>query len=107
MRVSTHVLDIDLGQPATGVKVELTRDGEVVAEGVTDATGRIVNLAEVRPGRGRYSVGFDVASYFAKQGREAPFLQRVAVDVLFDPTADHYHVPLLLAPFACTMYRGS
>jgi 5-hydroxyisourate hydrolase len=32
------------------------------------------------------------------------------VDIVFsvpDPPADHYHVPLLLSPFAYSTYRGS
>jgi 5-hydroxyisourate hydrolase-like protein (transthyretin family) len=26
---------------------------------------------------------------------------------VLEPGRDHYHVPLLLAPYQCTIYRGS
>ena len=27
--------------------------------------------------------------------------------IVLEPGRDHYHVPLLLAPYQCTIYRGS
>ena len=49
--ISTHVLDVESGSPATGVSVVLFRRGdddefEVLGEGETDADGRIADLVE-------------------------------------------------------------
>src|SRR5256885_9992796 len=43
--LSTHVLDTASGRPARGVAVSLEKDGAVIARGVTDADGRIAQLA--------------------------------------------------------------
>jgi 5-hydroxyisourate hydrolase len=35
------------------------------------------------------------------------FFERLAVDLAIDDTSRSYHVPLLLAPYSMTTYRGS
>jgi 5-hydroxyisourate hydrolase len=105
--LSTHVLDTERGLPAAGVPVELSRDGQSLAQAETDADGRIADLAGGPLGEGQYQLAFDVAAYFRVQGRQAPFLQRVSIEFLAQAVDRHYHVPLLLSPYACTSYRGS
>jgi len=93
--VSTHVLDTAAGHPAAGVRVELWRDGTQVAAGVTDADGRIGELAAgLEPGI--VQVVFHPPS---------PFFVRVTFDVRLGE--GHHHVPLLVSPFGCASYRGS
>jgi 5-hydroxyisourate hydrolase len=105
--LSTHVLDVERGTPAVGVRVSLYQGEALVAAAHTDAGGRIANL----PGRtlepGKYRLVFDVAAYLAAQGRPAPFLQRVSIEFQADAASLHYHVPLLMTAYACTSYRGS
>lgn len=106
--LSTHVLDTERGIPAAGVPIALYRGDNVVAQARTDADGRIANVAGRAIEAGTtYRLVFDVAAYFATQRRPAPFLQRVSVEFVVNPTDSHYHVPLLLSPYACTSYRGS
>ncbi|CAN5246221.1 hydroxyisourate hydrolase [soil metagenome] len=104
--VTTHVLDAGLGQPAAAVSVALSGpEGIVIATGQTDADGRIADLGpEVLPA-GDYRLEFDTGSYFAASGRPT-FYPRVTVDFVLKDAA-HYHVPLLLSPFAYSTYRGS
>ena len=92
--LSTHVLDTAAGSPAAGVRVELFQAAELVAAAETDADGRIGQLAEVAPGA--YRLVFHPPS---------PFFRRVELEV--ELAEGHYHVPLLIAPFSCTTYRGS
>jgi 5-hydroxyisourate hydrolase len=103
--LSTHVLDLELGLPAVGVRVTLLRGGEVIASAQTDAHGRIAQLAQSVP-PATYQLTFDLATYLTSQGRAAPFLQRVSLDVALQEDR-HYHVPLLMSAYACTTYRGS
>jgi 5-hydroxyisourate hydrolase len=103
--LSTHVLDIERGAPAAGVPVQVLQGERRVAQTVTDADGRVPELASLEAGI--YRIEFDAAAYFAHQDRVAPFLKRVAIDFEVQPGATHYHVPLLLSPYACTSYRGS
>jgi 5-hydroxyisourate hydrolase len=93
--LSTHVLDTGRGEPAGGVRVELSRDGEQVASGVTDSDGRVEELARgLEPGA--YTLAFHPPS---------PFFRRVELELAL---ADgHYHVPLLVSPYSCASYRGS
>jgi 5-hydroxyisourate hydrolase len=95
--ISTHVLDTERGRPAEGVRVELYRGDELLAAEKTDAEGRIKNLAEV-PEPGTYRLVFLPVS--------SPFFRRVEIEVSLDDTGP-VHIPLLLAPYGCTTYRGS
>lgn len=42
--LSTHILDISTGTPAEGVTVSLSREGETLANLVTNAQGRIATF---------------------------------------------------------------
>lgn len=93
--LSTHVLDTARGAPAAGVRVELFRDDDLVAAGVTDADGRISQLAEALK-HGSYRLVFHPAS---------DFFARIELEIALED--GHYHVPLLISPYSCTSYRGS
>ena len=109
-RVTTHVLDAVTGRPAEGVAVVLERresDGwRTVAEGRTDADGRIGRLGPDELAAGVYRASFAVADYFAGRGQETFYPEVVISFTLADPAA-HHHVPLLLSPYAFSTYRGS
>jgi 5-hydroxyisourate hydrolase len=93
--LSTHVLDTGRGEPAGGVRVELSRDGEQIASGVTDSDGRVEELArDLDPGA--YTLAFHPPS---------PFFRRVELELAL--VDGHYHVPLLVSPYSCASYRGS
>jgi 5-hydroxyisourate hydrolase len=92
--LSTHVLDVERGRPASGVRVELWQD-ELVTSGDTDGDGRIPELASaLEPGI--YRLLFHPPSTFFK---------RVGVEVELED--GHYHVPLLVSSYSCVSYRGS
>ncbi|MBD0317705.1 MAG: hydroxyisourate hydrolase [Thermoleophilia bacterium] len=92
--LSTHVLDTQRGRPASGVRVELLEGDALVAGAETDEDGRIPALAEVEPGV--YRLVFHPPSSFFRR-----------VELELELAGGHYHVPLLLAPYSCTIYRGS
>ena len=70
------------------------------------ATGR---CSKARPSPGAYEIMFHVGDYFRRTGvalPDPPFLD--LVPLRFGVTEDaHYHVPLLVSPFAYSTYRGS
>jgi len=104
--VSTHVLDATLGAPAVGGAVALASSGpdgwQAIEAGVTDSDGRHRFEAWTKPGM--YRVEFGTGGYFAARG-VASFYPEVTVT--FTVADGHYHVPLLLSPFAYSTYRGS
>lgn len=115
MSLSTHVLDTAAGRPAKGLPVRLYRRAArgfvPVAAGRTDDDGRIRTwsplggawLAGEDPRPGTYRLVFDTGAYL---GEEA-FFPEVSVVFTVRKAGEHYHVPLLLSPFAYSTYRGS
>ena len=104
--ISTHVLDTELGAPAAGVRVTLYRLDVGAApirmtQVLTDTDGRVRDLLERPLVAGEYRLEFEL-------GRdEDSFFRRLAVDLSIVDVGRSYHVPLLLAPYSMTTYRGS
>lgn len=111
-RITTHVLDTARGRPAAGIDVTLYRQNEggwdTIASATTNIDGRAPELLEASASllAGTYRLHFATGVYAQACG-DHPFYPYV--DVVFElRTADeHYHVPLLLAPFGYSTYRGS
>jgi 5-hydroxyisourate hydrolase len=112
-RLTTHVLDTSLGRPAAGLRFTLTRlsDGAVLGEHRTNSDGRVDSplLAGEAFEAGTYELTFQVGDYFRRAGAtltEPAFLD--TVPIRFGLAEDgHYHVPLLVSPYAYSTYRGS
>ena len=115
--LSTHVLDTMNGRPAAGMKVTLQRiDGDVVEtlktitlnhDGRTDG-GPLLDASTMAVGR--YRLLFEVAPYFKGLGTALPepaFIDTVPIDFGIADANGHYHVPLLVSPWAYSTYRGS
>jgi len=113
-RITTHVLDTAAGRPAAGLKIIFSQlDGapKVLAETVTNADGRCDKplLEGAAFAAGQYEIVFHVGDYFRRTGvklADPPFLD--LVPLRFGVSEDaHYHVPLLVSPYAYSTYRGS
>ncbi|MCF6303003.1 MAG: hydroxyisourate hydrolase [Devosiaceae bacterium] len=121
-RLTTHVLDTAHGCPAAGMEVGLffiegpepneNDEVELILSTRTNGDGRcdmpLLSGAELKPGT--YELLFQVGSYFADLGIELAqpaFLDQVPVRFGISDTDAHYHVPLLVSPFAYSTYRGS
>jgi 5-hydroxyisourate hydrolase len=115
-RLSTHVLDIQSGKPAAGVVILLFRvegDGFIpVAQAKTNADGR--TDAPLLSGdalkTGVYELRFHAGDYFRARGEKLPepaFVDIVPIRFGVADANGHYHVPLLVSPWAYSTYRGS
>lgn len=110
-KITTHVLDTARGKPAAGVAIVLERkDGAGfvrIQHGATDDDGRIKTLTDPDGvPAGTYRLTFDVGAYFAKLGQES-FYPDAAITFVVKEASQHFHVPLLLAPYGYSTYRGS
>ncbi|MCC2320620.1 hydroxyisourate hydrolase [Cellulomonas xiejunii] len=102
---STHVLDAAAGRPAVGVAVTLHGlDGTLLESGRTDADGRLRWSTDLVTGT--YGLRFATGAWYAAAD-VATVHAAVHLEVLVDGAQPHYHLALLLSPFAYTTYRGS
>jgi 5-hydroxyisourate hydrolase len=114
-RLTTHVLDTANGRPAAGIEIELWRlvtepdEWELVVTVTTNADGRTDEplLCEDAFVAGGYELFFAVGDYFNGSVAAPPFLDRVPVRFTIADASQHYHVPLLVSPWAYSTYRGS
>ena len=115
-RLTTHVLDTALGKPAAGVKIVLYRvsgnSHRKIAETVTNADGR--TDAPMLTGKdftvGSYELVFFAGDYLRASGQSAGevlFLDQIPIRFGVPDAGQHYHVPLLISPYAYSTYRGS
>ncbi len=115
-RLTTHVLDTARGQPAGGVKIMLYRQSEQshrkIKEVVTNADGRtdgpLLAGEDLKPGI--YELVFCAGDYLRATGQatgEVLFLDQIPIRFGVPDSGQHYHVPLLISPFAYSTYRGS
>ena len=109
MSVSTHVLDTARGRPATGLAVtpsHRTLDGNwsVLGRAISDADGRVRELAKGALDSGVYRFEFATGTYFEESGTRA-FYPEVSVVFNLSDSGGHLHVPQLLSPFGYATYR--
>lgn len=109
--LTTHVLDTARGLPASGLRIELYRDGAQIAEAVTNADGRTDApiLGQEAFVVGDYELVFHAGDWLRAEGLvsgEVLFLDRIPIRFGLSQDA-HFHVPLLLSPFGYSTYRGS
>jgi 5-hydroxyisourate hydrolase len=111
-RISTHVLDLNRGGPASNVPVRLEMqaangDWRQLQSTRTDADGRCAQLLpEGELLAGVYRLVFDTADYFDAQKIEGLY---PVVEVTFRVRdgESQFHIPLLLNANGYTTYRGS
>ncbi|WP_329904626.1 hydroxyisourate hydrolase [Porphyromonas pogonae] len=112
-QLSSHILDITQGVPASGVTVQLekqdvtTLEWKIIDEKTTDENGRIKDFLPVTSGNnnGNYRLRFMVDEYFKQEQTESFYPY---IEVVFRIQDDkHYHVPITLSPYGHSTYRGS
>ncbi|AQL05905.1 5-hydroxyisourate hydrolase [Zea mays] len=120
--ITTHVLDIARGSPASGIEVhlEMWKDcsappsfnnkdfsgWETLGYSVTNNDGRSGQLMDIvdNIAPGFYRISFNTGKY-----APAGFFPYVSIifEIKENQAAEHFHVPLLHSPFSFTTYRGS
>jgi 5-hydroxyisourate hydrolase len=110
-RITSHVLDISAGRPASGLTVRLERrgspdDSAPLASAATDADGRVGDWLPSGIPAGRYRLVFETGAWFQAAGRDNLYPE-VCIDFEVVDGVSHYHLPLLLSPFGYSTYRGS
>ncbi|KAK6513910.1 hypothetical protein TWF506_008340 [Arthrobotrys conoides] len=115
--ITCHILDTASGAPAASVNVTLSLLSTPAAScppkyvevgtGVTNKDGRIAEWSSnftIEDGQ-VYKLRFETWDYY----KGKTFFPYVEVPFVINMTdgRDHYHVPLLLAPWSYSTYRGS
>lgn len=116
-RLSTHVLDTAQGCPAANVAIALwyidsqsgnrthIKSTHTNQDGRTDAPLLIDDELQV----GVYELVFAIGQYFSQVGNlPTPcFLDNIPLRFGVADAEAHYHVPLLVSPWAYSTYKGS
>lgn len=116
--LTTHVIDIARGCGGGPMKVDVSKlNGETgrleqLRETMTTTEGRtgewLIEAGGLEPGI--YELGFHLGRYFLEAGfgiGAQPFFERVPVRFHVTDPGTHQHVPLLVAPWGYSVYRGS
>jgi 5-hydroxyisourate hydrolase len=114
-QLTTHVLDISAGLPAAAVRIEVhewsSKSPVLIATATTGPDGRV--SAPLLAGEvfraGRYTLTYHLASYFRARGVVLPdpaFIEDATIQIGIAHPDQHYHVPLLIAPWSYSVYRG-
>lgn len=117
-RLTTHVLDTAQGRPAAHMRIELWvlglhgEERRLVKTVRTNAEGRTGEplLEGDELAAGTYELLFAVNEYFLAQAfalPNPPFLEQVPIRFGIADPSEHYHIPLLVSPWAYSTYRGS
>lgn len=110
-QLSSHILDISKGLPASNVTIILYKQNDnkewvLVDEKVTDENGRIKDFLPMNVSNdGIYKLTYLTKPYFNKDNIKSfyPF-----IEVVFEINGNgHYHVPITLSPFGYSTYRGN
>ncbi len=116
-KLTTHVLDTAHGCPAAELSLELwsvdaqSSQKMLLKTLITNRDGRtdepLLSSTELQVGV--YELIFAVGDYFARylDSPTPPFLDQVPIRFGIAAASSHYHVPLLVSPWAYSTYRGS
>ncbi len=110
-RISSHVLNTTVGQPAPGIPGTLERLESgggwlTVGAGTTDADGRIGQLNGKAVAAGDFRLTLDTADYFQTLVG-AVFYPSIVLMFRLDGKRSHYHIPVLASTYSYCTYLGS
>ncbi len=112
-RLTTEVFDTANGRPANGLRLHVVRVGDngrarPVKSALTDEHGRLERplLEGIDYSPGTYEISFDVGAYFRSVGPSRPgagLLSEIPVRLSIIDTESSVHLPLMIAPWSCTL----
>ena len=105
--ISIHVVDVSRGVVAAGMRVELFREGRLLAGGEASGKGLLEVMRRMEPGI--YEAVLHVADWYRKQGvplPAVPFLDVVTYRFGIADPEQHYHLPFKCTPWGYSCFRG-
>lgn len=118
--ITSHILDLTHGQPASDVTIDLYFSESLESRGNwkwlitanTNSDGRLDQplLSGKEMKRGHYELIVHIGDYFRSKALDLPdpsFLEQVPIRFGVANPFGHYHVPLLISPWGYQVYRGS
>lgn len=110
--LTVHALDTTIGQPASGLAVELFDVSGDQPRSIVKAEANGDGRADIVAGRpltvGRYELRFAVADYFRKRGvalSDPPFLDVVPVRFFIDDPSGSIHLPFAFSPWSYGVFH--
>lgn len=111
-QLSTHILDINKGEPAPHVTVilykldSITHTWKQITIGKTNENGRIADLLPLpQDNSGIYKLKFETEPYFKVQNLKSIYPY---VEIVFRIEGKgHYHIPITMSANGYSTYRGN
>jgi len=93
----------------TVIRNKLGEDARPIrlTQALTDSDGRVRDLLERPMSPGDYRLEFILSGRTIAEEDDTRFFRKIAIDLRVEDVSRSYHVPLLLAPYSMTTYRGS
>ena len=111
--LSVHVVDVTRGLAAAGMRVDVFSLDPVrleIASGHLAANGILEHpIAHAPLAIGTYEVVFHAGAFFMANGvaqASPPFLDKVPFRFSIADPQQHYHLPMKIAPWGFSLYRG-
>lgn len=111
--ISTHVLDLERGMPAPGIRIGVAwrpddSAWQNLGDRTTDQDGRVRDiLGGIDLQVGTYELTCELADLSPGEGARQPFFTQISVVFVVADPSRSYHVPFLVSPFGLSTYRGS
>lgn len=117
-KLTTHVLDLSNGRPASGMRLELRRlpeeegKAELIRAWITNIDGRVDQalLEGEEMQAGVYELVFASGNYYRGlgcSGLDPVIFELIPIRFCIYDREAHYHIPLLISLGGYSTYRGS
>ena len=111
-RITSHVLDLSEGRPVVNIEAHLYKQDTsannnwvLLSKNATNSDGRMVLIEKLQE-EGIYKLIFESGKYYAERKLDT-FYPQIAFEVNIKNAQQNYHIPLLLAQYGYSTYRGS
>ena len=105
--ISIHAVDVSRGVVAAGMRIQVFREGIVLASAPASSKGLLEIKSRVEAGT--YEAVFHVAQWYRSQRvrlPSVPFLDVVTYRFGVSDPAQHYHLPFKCTPWGYSCFRG-
>ena len=109
--ITTHVIDLAHGKPASNIQANLYRrvenKWEFIGKDVSNEDGRMTKFLQNNVlHNGNHKIVFESGAYYKHRNLDT-FYPEISIIFNIIDSNQHFHIPLLLNQYGFSTYRGS